>query len=131
MVKKLIAIVALAAVTASCAGKAAQIYVTADSATVSTLAEFKAAKDVRCDAGVIPASSCQAVAKAFVPVWDAYLATNALVTAKAPLLEVDKAVVAYKDAAVNLRNVVQDIKGDARQILLDLLEKAIRTFDKK
>lgn len=128
--KKLIATVLLAASLTACAGRAAQVYVQADSAAVAALSQFKAEKDVRCDAGQIPASSCQALAQAFVPVWDAYLATNALITAEAPLLEVDAAVADYKKAGIGLRDAVANVQGSYRQILLDLLERAIRQFDR-
>ena len=123
-------VAAALAASIGCAGKAAKVYVAADSAVVDVLLDFKNAKDVRCDAGEIPASSCEAIAKAFVPVWDAYLETNALLTAEAPIVEVDAAVVRYKAVATSLKDVVLEVKGEAKQLLLDLLESAIRRFDR-
>jgi len=129
--KKILALVVVSALTVGCAGKVAKFYVEADTATVASLSKFKAEKDVRCDAEQIPASSCQAVAKAFVPVWDAYLAVNKLVTAEAPINEVDAAVVELRAAITDLKDAVASIQGDARKILLDLLEKALLKFEEK
>lgn len=128
--KKVIAVVVLTVTTVACAGRVAQVYVEADSAAVASLSKFKADKDARCDAGQIPASACQAVAQAFVPVWDAYLAVNSLITAEAPIKEVDAAVVKFRQAAADLRDAVNKIEGNARQILLDFIEQALRRFDR-
>ncbi len=129
--KRLITTFALVAALAGvgCAGKVSRVVVQADTASVNQLLEVKNAKDVRCDAGEIPASSCVALAQAYVPVWDAYLATNAAIQAQKPLNEVDKLIANYKTAAIGFKDAVQNIQGDARQILLDLIEQAIKKFD--
>ncbi len=128
--KKLIVAVALVISTAACAGKASVVYVTADTKTVDVLSAVKNEKDVRCDAGKLPASTCRAVSAAFVPVWDAYLAANGLILAEAPLTEVDAAVSKFKVAVNDLKAVVQSVEGEAKQILLDLIEQALHKFDR-
>jgi len=128
--RKILGVVAILALTTACAGRTAQVYVQADTATVNALSAFKAEKDVRCDAGQIPASSCEAVSKAFVPVWDAYLEVNALVTAEAPLPQVEAAVSKFKAAGVAFKDAVGAIQGDYRNLLLDLVEQALRKFDR-
>lgn len=128
--RKLLSVVLISAMSVACAGNLAKVTVAADTTVVDALLAVKAAKDVPCDAGKIPASSCQAVSAAFVPVWDAYLTVNALVSAEAPIEKVDAAVIELKAAAAKFKDVVGTIQGDYKQILLDLLEQALRRFDR-
>jgi hypothetical protein len=126
---KVMVVASALAITVACGARPAEIYTAADTSTVAALTKFKSDKDARCDAEQLPASTCKAVAAAFVPVWDAYLAANSLITAEAPLVEVDAAIVKFRQAGEGLRDVVSQIQGNQRQILLDLLEAAIRNFD--
>lgn len=128
--RTLTALVLTAVLSVGCSANLGKPLVTADTATVNALLDVKAAKDVRCDAGELPASTCKALAAAFVPVWDAYLAANALVTAEVPVEKLDEAITNFKTAATNFRDVVNTIQGNARQILLDLLAKALSRFDR-
>lgn len=124
--KKLIAVILLTATVAGCAGRVSEVYVTGDSAVAAKLLEFKAQKDARCDAGTIPASSCVAIAKAFVPFMDSYLAVNKLVSAEAPLNQVDEALAAFRAAKVELQDAVNAIQGDSRKILQDILAELVK-----
>lgn len=127
---RLFALITAASLTVGCASGAGKVYVEADTKVVNTLLDFKAAKDVRCDANEIPASTCQAISQAFVPVFDAYITVNSLIAAEAPINEVDAAIAKFRGLAVVFKDVLSKVEGNARQILLDLLEAAIRKFDK-
>lgn len=128
--RKLLVVLLMSATSVACAGNLSNVVVTADTTVVDSLLAVKAAKDVPCDAGQLPASSCQALSAAFVPVWDGYLAVNALIGAEAPIEKVDAAVAEFKAAAAQFKDVVGTIQGDSKQLLLDLLEKALRKFDR-
>jgi hypothetical protein len=129
--RKILVIVLVSVLAVSCAGKAAKIYVSADSAAVNSLLRFQSEKNVRCDAGQIPASTCEAVAKAFVPVWEAYLEVNALVSSEAPLPQIDVAIANFKAAGLKFKDALQNVQGNYRDLLLDLLEQALRKFDSR
>lgn len=128
--KKLVFALALTVGMAACAGNVSRVYVTADTTAVTDLLKFKTEKDSRCDAGTIPASTCTAVSKAFVPVWDSYLTVNKLVTSEAPIKEVDAAVSDLQKAGVDLKDALAQVKGDARKILEDLLAAALQRWSR-
>lgn len=128
--KKLFVTVLVATALVSGCASASKFYVKADTAVVADLSKFKAEKDTRCDADQIPASACQAVSKAFVPVWDAYLAVNKLVTSEAPIEQVDAAVADLRKAAVDLQDALKNVQGNARTILEDLLVKALSRYNR-
>ena len=128
--KKFLGVVLIAtSLVAGCAS-ASKFYVQADTAVVQDLSKFKTAKDTRCDAGEIPASTCQAISKAFVPFWDSYLAVNKLITSEAPLPEVDAAVAELRKAGVDLKDALKAVQGNARKILEDLLVAALNRYNR-
>ena len=129
--KKLIVALVLAVSVSACAGRVSEVYVSGDSAVAAKLLEFKAQKDSRCDAGSIPASSCVAIAKAFVPFMDSYLAVNKLVSAEAPLEQVDAALAEFRAASTELQDVVRSVQGDARKILQDILVELLNRVPRR
>ena len=121
-------ILALALGVGAC-GKAAQVAVDADDAMFSRIEALKLAKDARCDAGEFPASACVALAKAFVPVWDSYLAVNRALASGTPLEKIGPTVDALKTAGrafADEANRLQD--GEGKRILLDILASVLARF---
>lgn len=121
-------ILALALSVSAC-GKAAQVAVDADDAMFSRIEAVKLAKDARCDSGEFPASACVAMAKAFVPLWDSYLAVNRALASGTPLEKLDVTVAALKDAGRGFAAEAQRLQdGEGKRILLDLLATVLARF---
>lgn len=110
----------------ACGGRAAQIAVTADDTAFARLEQIKLTKDTHCDAGNIPASACVSLAKAFVPVWDGYLAFNRALASGTPIEKADATVASVKAAARTFMDEVNRLQeGEWKRILTDLVASLI------
>lgn len=124
-----IPILVVAALLTGCATVGGKL-TTADTKAVTTLLDVKAEKDARCDAGDFPASNCQALASAFIPVWDAYLAVNAAILAEDPVAAVDGLVQNFKKVAQDFKDEVNKLNSAKKQLLLDILEGILSRYDR-
>ncbi len=119
----------LLALGAGGCAKAAQVAVTADDAAFDRIEALKLAKDAHCDAGTIPASACVSLAKAFLPVWDAYLALNRALQTGTPTGQAGPLIASFKDAGRAFGEEVNRLQeGEGRRILLDLLAAVLARF---
>lgn len=119
----------LVATMASGCAKAAQVAVDADDAAFSRISALKGTKDAYCDAGTIPASACVSLAKAFVPMWDAYIALNRALASGQPILQADGLVAALKSSGGAFGSEVQRLQdGEGKRILLDMLASVLARF---
>lgn len=125
----LLPLILITTLLAGCASMGGKL-TTADTKVVTTLLDVKAEKDTRCDAGDFPVSSCQALASAFIPVWDSYLAVNAAILAENPVSAVDELVQNFKKAAQDFKDEVNKLNSEKKQLLLDILEGILSRYDR-
>lgn len=116
------------ALAAGCS-KAAQVAVDADDAMFSRIESLKLAKDARCDSGEFPATACISMAKAFVPLWDGYLAVSRALASGTPLEKIGPTVDALKVAGRAFADEANRLKdGEGKRILLDILANVLARF---
>lgn len=119
---RLLVSVALVVTLTGCAGRAAEIAVTVDDTTFQTLERLKLSKDNYCDAGQLPVSACVQLAKAFVPLWDAYLVLNHALASGAPLEKAKPMLDGFQQAGRDFAQVVASLAdGPWKVVFIDLL----------
>jgi hypothetical protein len=119
----------LVATLAGGCAKAAQVAVDADDAAFARIASLKQTKDAYCDAQTFPAAACVSLAKAFIPVWDTYLAWNMAISTGQPVQQADALIAQLKAAAGGFAAEVQRLQdGEGKRILLDLLASVLARF---
>jgi hypothetical protein len=127
--RSLFVLLTLVAVLGTGCAKAAQVAVDADDAAFTRIESLKLTKDAHCDAGTFPASACVSMAKAFVPLWDGYLAVNRALASGTPLSKIDPTVTALQEAGRGFAAEVNRLQdGEGKRILLDLLAGVLGRF---